>query len=127
MRGSERAFSSESKSMAVAGTHTTANQANLGTLQLNSATCGVHLHQWQRRRAHPAVQVLPRRGGLNACARCKHALCDRRQGPSQAARGLRVLTMAYAYDSIETSTSTHNTSAPSPAPSHSLCAQPMSQ
>ena len=41
MRVSERPFSSETKSMAVSGTHSTAGQ-NLGALHWNSATCEVY-------------------------------------------------------------------------------------
>ncbi|KAH9036226.1 calcium-transporting ATPase [Lactarius pseudohatsudake] len=97
----ERPFSSESKSMAVSGTHMTTGQTNLGASQLNNA----------------AREVYYIKGSVDALLpRCKfyHA-------QAAAARGLRVLAMAYGYSS-EPATSTQNSTVPSRAPSPSASA-----
>jgi Ca2+-transporting ATPase len=103
--------------MAVSGTHTATGQMNLGASQLNSA----------------AREVYYIKGSLDAhLSRCKFyyvaedwtpaldvntrsAIAGKAQ--AAAARGLRVIAMAYGYSIVESATSTQNSPAPSPSPS----------
>ncbi|KAH9174469.1 calcium-transporting ATPase [Lactarius sanguifluus] len=118
----ERPFSSESKSMAVSGTHTTTGHTNLGASQLNNA----------------AREVYYIKGSVDALLpRCKFYYVAEDSTPAldanmrsviagkaqaAAARGLRVLAMGYGYGSVEPATSTQNSTVPSRAPSPSASA-----
>ncbi|KAF8262296.1 Ca-transporting ATPase [Lactarius quietus] len=116
-RLSERPFSSETKSMAVSGTHTAAGQTNLGASQLNNATREVCY-------VKGSIEALLQRCKFYYVAEDSTPALDANMrsviaGKAQAAaaRGLRVLAMAYGYGSVESSNSTQNSSAASPAPS----------
>ncbi|SRR6266702_1846662 len=122
----ERPFSSDSKSMAVSGTHTITGQTNLGASQLNNAARGVCYIKGS------IDALLPRCKFYDVAEDSTPALdanmCSVIAGKAQAAwaRELHVLAMAYGYGNVEPATSTQNSSTLSRAPSPSASATPMS-
>src|SRR6266702_5260841 len=122
----ERPFSSDSKSMAVSGTHTITGQTNLGASQLNNAARGVYYIKGS------IDALLPRCKFYYVAEDSTPALdanmCSVIAGKAQAAWGreLLVLAMTYGSGNVEPATSTQNSSTPSRAPSPSASATPMS-
>jgi Ca2+-transporting ATPase len=105
--------------MAVSGTHSAAAQTNLGASQLNSSTREVYYIKG-------SIEALLSRCKFYHVAEDSTPALDANMrsviaGKAQAAaaRGLRVLAMAYGYGSVESSTFTQ-TSSPSRASSPSL-------
>ena len=112
--------------MAVSGTHTAASHANLGASQLNNATREVYYIKGSIDSLLPLCKFYHVAEDSTPALDTNMRSVIASKAQAAAARGLRVLAMAYGYGSVESHTSTHNTFAPSSAPSPAPSAQPMS-